>query len=172
MVKLFARIALLTISLQATAAFARPPKSGWTHYTAPGSTSCLRNSIGKGLETHGDFNGDKKDDIAFLEVNAKLKQTQLVVVFGGMKKDENLVLQTWDGANLDLSIETLSASGKKLWCGKAAKCANDDAHAIQVKTDSIRFIHCNGAENLFTWDETAKKFTLIEVVEPTPTPKH
>jgi hypothetical protein len=142
---------------------------GWHRYTLATSSPCKQDLPGKGVEVQGDFNGDHLPDTAFLEVNEKLKQTQLIVNFGGTRKDEDVVLQTWEGANPSVAIARVSAKEQKIWCGKAATCEDDDAHAVHLKNDSIRFIHCGSAEDLFYWDSVQKKFTLVEIAETTST---
>lgn len=115
----------------------------WTLYTPSSESVCK--STGKGFEIRADFDGNKKGDIARLQINKKTKGHRVAVWMNGEAKP--LILDEGDGDFLMLEPP-----------GEIDAFDGLEGFTYKIKLPSIGYGTCEVSKEIFQWDGDSKKF--------------
>ena len=129
---------------------------GWELFRPSQDSGCDRKETGHGVEIQGDFNGDKKKDVAKIQINKKMKKARLVVWLGGQHTP--IVIKEWDDLEEDNFVALIEPTIHKTWCGKTGECNPGESKSVELKNQSIAFGTCEASQADYHWNSNAKKF--------------
>ena len=149
-------------TLLAHAGVAQELPSGWRRPTFTEAKGKWRNkSRTRFLRVVGDFDGDRKPDVAELLVSNSSNQCGLFVRLSSQQNDWQPVHHA-DGPIANLGISILPAKRYVTLCGSdPSACAPDEPHSLDLTATAINFFF-HGSNSAFVyWDRNAHRFRSV-----------
>ncbi|HXX35768.1 MAG TPA: hypothetical protein VEM15_14965, partial [Thermodesulfobacteriota bacterium] len=115
------------------------------------------------LTAKADFDGDGKEDEAFLLINVNENKIGLFVQLSSYPEKKIQLDEIQNRAWLDVMGVTVVKPGNyKTACGKGYwACEKDEPPALNLKLAAIDYFKEGSANSFFVWDVKKKKFNRI-----------
>ncbi len=115
-----------------------------------------------------DFNGDGKDDYAYLVKSTSFSGEALVVKVSNHSKYDWLVLDQFDwgeeypNVELIMGVSLVEPGEYKTACGKGYwECKDDEVPLLKLDLYAINYFRFSSAASFFYWDKKTSSFSRI-----------